>query len=44
MDNMTFRLFRLVVVQSVLPAVAPEWVSEVSLLAGHSGRSPFLHI
>jgi hypothetical protein len=32
------------VVQSVLTAVAPEWVSEVALLAGHSGRHSFLHI
>jgi hypothetical protein len=32
------------VVQSVLPAVALEWVSEVALLAGHLGRPSFLHI
>ena len=32
------------VVQSVLPAVALEWVSEVALLAGHLGRPSFLHV
>jgi hypothetical protein len=32
------------VVQSVLPAVALEWVSEVVLLAGHLGRPSILHI
>jgi hypothetical protein len=29
------------VVQSVLPTIAPEWVSEVALLAGHLGRPSF---
>jgi hypothetical protein len=32
------------VVQSVLPVVAPEWVSEVASLVGHLGRPSFLHI
>jgi hypothetical protein len=32
------------VVQSVLPSVALEWVSEVALLAGHLGRPSFVHI
>jgi hypothetical protein len=32
------------VVQSVLPAVSLEWVSEVALLASHLGRPSFLHI
>jgi hypothetical protein len=32
------------VVQSILPSVALEWVSEVALLAGHLGRPSFLHI
>jgi hypothetical protein len=32
------------VVQSVLPAVAPKWVSKVASLAGHLGRPSFLHI
>jgi hypothetical protein len=32
------------VVQSVLPAVALEWVSEVASLAGHLDRPSFLHI
>jgi hypothetical protein len=32
------------VVQSVLPAIALEWVSEVALLADHLGRPSFLHI
>jgi hypothetical protein len=31
-------------VQSVLFAVAPEWVSEVASLAGHLGRPYFSHI
>jgi hypothetical protein len=29
------------VVQSVLHAIAPEWVSEVASLAGHLGRPSF---
>jgi hypothetical protein len=32
------------VVESVLPAVAPEWASEVASLAGHLGQPSFLHI
>jgi hypothetical protein len=32
------------VIQSVLPAAALEWVSDVSLLAGHLNRPSFLHI
>jgi hypothetical protein len=32
------------VVQSVLPDIAHEWVSEVALLAGHWGRPSFSHI
>jgi hypothetical protein len=32
------------VIQSVLPAIALEWVSEVAFLADHLGRPSFLHI
>jgi hypothetical protein len=32
------------VVQSVLPVVALEWMSEVASLAGHLGRPSFSHI
>jgi hypothetical protein len=32
------------VIQSVLPAAALDWVSEVASLVGHFGQPSFLHI
>jgi hypothetical protein len=45
LDSMTFHFFPIgEVVQSILPDIAHEWVSEVALLAGQWGQPSFSHI